>query len=130
MAKIDCSVTVNFLREKKRMCDSYMDGCGTCALREVSKYTEYSCSSYLFNFPGDAIEIVQKWSDEHPAKTRLMDIRVKYPNIPMEDGTPVVAPWVLGYCRECSMCSKADKITPDCWNEPVDGGATGKAAEK
>lgn len=131
MAKIDCSVTVNFLRERQRMCNSFKDGCKQCPLRDVSRYTEYTCSDYTYAHPETAIETVQKWSDEHPAKTRLEDLLEKYPGIVVEsNGRPVFYPAALGYCNNCDLCRYGDGDTHGlCWNEPVDGGATGKAVE-
>lgn len=126
MAKIDCSVTVNFFKECRRMCDSFCD-CSSCTLGMRDESGIHRCKAN--NNPEFAVEIVQKWSDEHPVKTRLDDVKERYPNIPTDDGVPIIAPWTLGYCQECENCSKSNKIVPDCWHEPVDGGATGKAVE-
>lgn len=128
MAKIDCSVTVNFLREIERMCNNC--SCGSdCLVFRLAHEDSASCGYYLSKHPKFAVKIVQKWSDEHSVKTRLDDVKERYPNIPTDDGAPIIAPWTLGYCQECKNCSKSDKIVPDCWHEPVDGGATGKAVE-
>ena len=89
----------------------------------------YNCKLLLFKHPETAIDIVQRWSDEHPQKTRLDDLLEKYPKAWMEANSSVVAPWELGYCRNCSKCSLNGRFLPDCWGEPVDGGATGEAVE-
>ena len=47
MAKIDCNVTINFLRERRRMCDSYGQECKDCALRRVNRFPTYTCSDYM-----------------------------------------------------------------------------------
>lgn len=75
MAKIDCSKTVNFLREYKRMCDSY-EHCCPCAFNESVRSEGISCNIYCKEHPEIAVE-----KAEH------------------------------------------------CWNEPLVGGATGKAVE-
>lgn len=131
MAKIDCSVTANFLSERQRMCDSYKHGCGNCALREASRYTEHTCSDYTYNNPDKAVGIIQKWSDEHPPKTRLDDIKERCPNVPLDgEGFPCFKPVMLGYCDNCDRCQNWKKPdTRNCWNEPLDGGATGEAVE-
>ena len=128
MAKIDCSVTVNFLREFKRMCDGH-EQCLQCALRDPVRIEGLSCNQYCKIHPDKAVEIIQKWSDEHQVKTRLDDIKERYPNVPLNGlGTPRFDPWMLGYCDKCSDCPHC--IGDDyCWHEPLDGGATGKAVE-
>jgi hypothetical protein len=78
--------------------------------------------------PEEAVKIIQKWSDEHPIKTRLYDLLEKYPNIPLgEDGEPDIYPNSLGYCGNCMKCIKFTER--HCWDEPLVGGATGKAVE-
>jgi len=128
MAKIDCSVTVNFLKERRRMCDSHRYSCGDCPLKEASRHAKCTCSDYEYAYPEAAIEILQKWSNEHPQKTRLDDIKEKYPNVEMMDGTPMFYPLRLGYCKDCDKCIVRGLIKR-CWGEPVDGGATGKAVK-
>lgn len=71
-----------------------------------------------------AIEAVEKWSQEHPRKTRLMDFLEKHPNAPMgEDGLPFLAPGSLGYCGDtpCYACKKAkDKPFAWCWEQEAE----------
>lgn len=125
MAKIDCSVTVNFLKEWRRYCGGRR--CGYCDLSEHNECGFPACQ--VKDHPDKAVGIIQKWSDEHPVKTRLDDLLEKYPKAWMEANSSVVAPWKLGYCRNCSKCSLNGRLLPDCWGEPVDGGATGEAVE-
>lgn len=130
MAKIDCSVTVNFLREFKRMCDGH-EQCLQCALRDPVRIEGLSCNQYCKIHPDKAVEIIQKWSDEHPVKTRLDDLLEKYPGVVVEsNGRPMFYPAALGYCGNCDLCKYSDgDMCERCWNEPLDGGATGKAVE-
>lgn len=125
MAKIDCSVTVNFFREWRRYCGGRR--CGYCDLSEHNECGFPACQ--VKDFPEKAVEVIQAWSNEHPVKTRLDDLLEKYPKFELfsETGRPMYKPRVFGYCTNCSACpnNKAEH----CWNEPVDGGATGKAVE-
>ncbi len=130
MAKIDCSVTMNYLREHTRMCKYHITRvkCHECPMGSSHNGTNYNCECLLFECPQKAVEIVQAWSDEHPVKTRLDDIKEKCPNIPLGgDGEPNIYPNSLGYCGDCTNCIKFTER--HCWLEPVDGGATGKAVE-
>ena len=125
MAKIDCSVTVNFLKEWRRYCGGRR--CGYCNLSEHNECGFPACQ--VKDFPERAVDVIQKWSDENPVKTRLDDLLEKYPKFEVfsETGRPMYKPRMFGYCTGCSTCpnNKAEH----CWNEPVDGGATGKAVE-
>lgn len=127
MAKIDCSTVVGFTREASRLCDTYRD-CDKCPMTRRKK-----CPMMLLDYDDpdvqSVVDALQAWSDEHPVKTRLDDLLEKYPKAWMEANSSVVAPWKLGYCRNCSKCSLNGRLLPDCWGEPVDGGATGEAVE-
>lgn len=130
MARIDCSDTVNFITEIDRMCHNTICG-DDCPVHMQARKDGASCGYYLSKHPEYAVDIVQKWSDEHPQKTRLEDLLEKYPNVPRSgDGTPHFSPSMLGYCRDCPECQNWNSPgVPKCWNEPLDGGATGKAVE-
>ena len=132
MAKIDCSVTVNYLQEHTRMCKHHIAHakCHECPMGSSHNGTNYNCESLLFECPQKAIEIVQKWSDEHQIKTRLDDLLEKYPKVYISSGnTPSIRPYMLGYCENCDDCVYSHCEAEVCWHEPLVGGATGKAVE-
>lgn len=127
MAKIDCSTVVGFAHEASRLCEMY-DDCGKCPFSGRKR-----CPKAVLEYDNPDVQSIidelQAWSNEHPVKTRLDDLLEKYPKAWMEANSSVVAPWKLGYCRNCSKCSLNGRFLPDCWGEPVDGGATGEAVE-
>ena len=124
MARIDCSVTVNFLKEWRRYCGGRR--CGYCDLSEHNECGFPACQ--VKDFPEKAVEVVQRWSDEHPVKTRLDDLLEKHPKFEVHpNGYPCLRPFMFGYCKDCGSCALSP--TSVCWDEPVDGGATGKAVE-
>lgn len=100
---IDCSKTENYFAEKRRMTKRAENGlckldCSNCPLCSVNNNKGLSCTASETLYPEKAIEIVQKWSDEHPQNTILMDFVKKYPNAPLEEnGTPRFCPYHLGY---------------------------------
>lgn len=130
MAKIDCSVTVNFLRVWRRMCLIEHAKCNDkCPFGICENGEGLGCDAFVQKFPMTAVEVAQRWSDEYSTKTRLDDLLEKCPNVPLNAvGTPRFDPWMLGYCDKCSDCPNCigDEY---CWHEPVNGGATGKAVE-
>lgn len=129
MAKIDCSVTENFFAELRRCREI-----GDCAKCLYSDTTGCILDLNRMNTDVGTIETmvaaVQQWSDEHPQKTRLEDLLKKYPKTYISSGnTPSIRPYMLGYCENCDDCVYSHCEASECWNEPVDGGATGKAVE-
>lgn len=112
MSKIDCSKTLNYVSEMKRMCESYGYQChGVPACPLANK----ACSQAK-TITQEKIDIVQKWSDEHPQETMAEHFFKLFPNAPKkEDGSPVLCPQTLGFKR--SPICNYDGCT-DCWNRP------------
>ena len=69
--KFDCRKTLNFLREKRRMCDTKSD-CEVCL--------GYNCIEGLD--PEEAINVVQEWSNTHeylePLNKREFDFIISF----------------------------------------------------
>lgn len=68
---------------------------------------------------------VEKWSAEHPQKTRLDDLKEKYPDVPLDDnGRLYCTPWHLGYCKgvdSCLNCNNFGAPLKECWDMPLEG---------
>ena len=118
---IDCNVTINYLKEKDRMCDSFEHNCTDCpafkpyynCLLDV-KTKGYSNKK--------AIKIVQKWSDEHPRKTIMDEFLEKYPNSNLAP-TSLCPFELLGIRKECKYFIDEDRqwnVCEECWNLPID----------
>ena len=120
---MDCSKTIDFFAELKRLCD----------LRLTSEAVAHDeqCPLYDFcrltrpkNYVKDAkkaIENLQKWSDEHPKKTYAQDFFEKFPKAQScSDGTPFVCRKriyggihsTLENCDYTGACYR-------CWSEPM-----------
>lgn len=129
MAKIDCSTVIGFVKEADRVCLMHEE-CKECPF-SGRKACPKAVLEYDTPDVQAIIDALQKWSDEHPVKTRLDDLLEKYPNVPLrEDGLLDFLPSRLGYCEDCRNCRCFENCCSDaCWNEPLDGGATGKAVE-
>lgn len=91
---IDCSRTENYFKEKARMTKKRKYGvcklkCTDCPLSVKNNGTGVSCESLEIHYPKKAVEIIQKWSDEHPPKTYLSEFLKNYPNAKLRaDRTP------------------------------------------
>ena len=114
--KIDCSKTVNFFDEYKRMCARENRlSCSKCPLSFIRNGTEYGCATYIRLYPNKAVEIVQKWSDEHEHWTYAEDFFEKFPNAPEEDdGTPK-SYWCDIYGTGKCISHQHHECA-DCWN--------------
>ena len=120
MGKIDCSITANYLKEKGRMTDNCFTSCNKCPLAWSNNGSNCSCNRFEVTHPEKAINIVQKWSDEHPQKTILEDFMEKHPNAPLfSDKTPQICPITLGYWSKEEITGCLYKSCLDCWNQPL-----------
>lgn len=63
--KYDCNKTADFLKERQRMCDTYSNCLGCPYVTP-----DMGCA-YCRNITQEHIDIVQKWSDDHPEKLKL-----------------------------------------------------------
>lgn len=71
--KKDCSNILVYKEEMNRMCQ-YLDSCRDCVLDDDT------CND-IDELSPEHIEIVQKWSDEHPVKTRQSELLKIFPEI-------------------------------------------------
>lgn len=128
---IDCTKTKNYFAEKARMtkkdklgrCKLY---CGECLLNNKNNGTSENllCGAFEAIYPEKAIEIVQKWSDEHPQKTYLSEFLKNYPNAELNHGVPKVCLKKLGAVSGCAKTKKGDVYIScySCWNQPIKDG--------
>lgn len=109
---------VKFLKERKRMCDSFGDSsCEGCLIYAIDIGT--GCFDFQDDHPKQTVEIVEKWSEEHPQETRLSQFLKYYPNAELNnDGTPrEICAHKLGI-REFKGCLTESCV--DCWNTPIE----------
>ena len=122
---MDCSKTINFLSELKRLCDS-RDGCVANAANKERCPMFGFCEDVLTRICAEdvktAIEIVQKWSDEHPKKTYAQDFFEKFPKAQSKsDGTPFVCrKRIYGGIRSTLEDCDYTGTCENCWNEPME----------
>ena len=129
MTRIDCSTVIGFVHEASRVCEMHEE-CAKCPMSERKKCPRKVLEYDKSDVQG-IVDELQKWSDEHQVKTRLDDLLEKYPKLPLrDDGLLDFLPSRLGYCEDCRNCRCFENISSGvCWNEPLEGGATGKAVE-
>ena len=107
---------LKFFKEFDRMCNYYSGGfCKGCPRKE-----EPSCDSSSTMSDEELAKLisdVEKWSKEHPQRTRVQDFLEKYPNAMMcNDDSPRACCKHLGYIMSCPE----DKNCKECWNTTLE----------
>lgn len=101
---------VKYLKEYERMCRSYGFDCGECEINKMRNGD--GCTSIINKYPEEAVSIVEKWSKEHPIKTRKSEFLKMFPNARMgSDGFPNLCLRILDMtipCQghTCEQCKK------------------------
>ena len=114
----------NYLVEKNRMLNNLgrISGilcagtkCDVCPLSKWKNGRDLSCTTFEFEYPIEATEIVHKWAEEHPRKMRKDILLERFPNAKLkEDGIPEACAESVGICTcKCESCTK-------CWNTEVE----------
>lgn len=118
---MDCSKTIDFFAEIKRLCGSRAGRCADADDEEqcpMFDYCEHSITTRGTEEITKAIENLQKWSDEHPKKTYAQDFFKKFPDAPIDKSFKEKCPWV---CRMGIYGGKCPGTECDeCWNEPME----------
>ena len=96
----------------------------------MNKNKKYSsCELFMMKEPEKAVEIIEKWSDEHPVKTRQSVFLERYPDTTKdENGVIDIAPCVIERSRfrknSKRICNTPEKSCKQCrneyWNEEVE----------
>lgn len=108
-----------FIMTMRRICqNSYCNDCviGSFCGKTWDGWTEIDTE--------EAVEIVEKWVEGHPVKTRQTEFLKKFPNTAVSHGTIDILPCWLdktlaedcddGYPRECVECRK------EFWNKVIE----------
>lgn len=91
-----------------RMCSKYaILDCQHCPLSQNNNRLGCSCDDFMRAFTDKANEIILKWCEEHPVKTRQDEFLKMFPNARIIDG-------IIGICPrhfEIAYACKATKGT-------------------
>ena len=122
---MDCSKTTDFFSEVKRLCDSraaceaVVPNGEQCPLFE---FCEHTLTTIRAEEAIKAIEILQKWSNEHLKKTYAQDFFEKFPKAQgCADGSPFVCRKRIYGGKISSRYDTCDYAgaCQNCWNEPL-----------
>lgn len=116
---------VEFLKKLKRMCDKNRDSChGSCYVCEIFvKKVEksISCSSFIKEYPEEAVSIVEKWSAEHPAKTRQSEFLNVFPDAEILENRAIqICPKLIEKSKEFNCRMSCDDCQEKYWLAEVE----------
>lgn len=105
---------VEYLKQKNRMTNNCTIACNTCPLAIENNNRNLVCANFVRHYIEEAVEIVENWAKEHPAKTYKDVFLEKFPDAKIEkNGVPYpciiylfgekVRPRVCGNCS-CTYC--------------------------
>lgn len=124
--KMDCNKTINFLAELNRLCTLRT----RCVADEANEEQcpllgrcENALTKICIEDATKLVEIVQKWSDEHPNKTYAQDFFEKFPKAQSNsDGTPlfVCRKRIYGGIPPKSEGCDYTGACKNCWNKPME----------
>ena len=117
---MDCSKTIDFFSEFRRLCDSRADCEADVANQEQCPLHSFCRQSLTIRAEEiiTAVENLQKWSDEHPKKTYAQDFFEKFPDAPKDESAKLKCP--LACRREIYNGKCPDMECDECWNEPME----------
>lgn len=107
---------LEFLKERKRMCNSYK-GCGGCPLERGNCGLNTSTSNEKCE---RIITAVEQWSKEHPRKTRQSMFLEQYPEARIgDDGVLQIYPCSISASHRNARgnCITMGRKCPDCRRE-------------
>lgn len=120
---------VKFIEERDRMCKSFGHECEKCPAFIACKDKCCSCAVAMKSSMNaeDQVAIVEKWSVEHPRKTRKSKFLEQYPMATLNElGVIPICPLKLinNHKNSNRMCTTPGKTCDECmqafWSEEVD----------
>lgn len=102
-------------REGRKSCICAGTECGICPLSICKNGRNLSCTTFELEYPIEATEIVRKWAEEHPRKTRKDVLKEAFPNASIDD----ICALKLGLCS-IDDCSNISGDCFKCWNTKIE----------
>ena len=108
---------LEFLKEERRMCNSFDIGCVKCPLGDIGCCVSPEETDEEFE---REIAIVEQWSKEHPRKTRQSVFLKQYPEADLDDCGVLKAcpiPISASHRNIYGRCARAGVKCSDCRRE-------------
>lgn len=111
---------VKFVTSMSRICQN--SNCNDCV---ISSFCGKTCNERTEIDTEEAVEIVEKWVEDHPIKTRLTEYKKVFPNCRLRDnGYPSADPCLImdSYSSgdDCEKFSSCNECRKEFWNEVIE----------
>nr|DAR00773.1 MAG TPA: YokU-like protein [Caudoviricetes sp.] len=118
---------VEFIRGRERMCRTFNMRCRGCEIADRMEGNE-SCNDYIKRCPAEAVAIVEKWSKEHPRKTRQSEFLKMFPEAFVYQGSIDIEPCKIVKSKydteQCKLRKTREWSCENCreqfWHEEVE----------
>lgn len=115
---------VKFAKEWDRMCKTFRL-CSGCPIRKLinEKEKNYTCRDIFCIYPEEVVPIIEKWSAEHPAKTRQSEFLKMYPYASLFRGYIDICPKKIDVTIEDSVncnITACDECKSRYWSKEVE----------
>ena len=117
---------IKYFEIKKRMTEGCKSSsCKTCPLSVQDNNVDQFCTDLELEYPEKVVEIVEKWAEEHPAKTRMSELLKKFPKAEVlkygHDEYIDICPVSIDTTRTCPN-GECKNCKLEYWNEEVENG--------
>lgn len=111
---------VKFLKEKERICRKH--DCVGCPIGTKTGGCAVGFSCNREKTAEEVVAIVEKWSNEHPIKTRQREFLEMFPNAKFADGVIDICPCQIDtkIKDDCSRLSPCFNCRKAYWSEEVE----------
>lgn len=102
---------LEFMHERKRMCESFGINCLGCPAKE---------NDYCIRWQEEIVLIVEKWSAEHPRKTHQSEFLKQWPETNLDAfGVIQICPIAISAVHrdESGECKDPERLCIDCRRE-------------
>ena len=104
---------VEFIKKQDIMCKQF-NLCVDCPMYEENNGHNIPCGELMNKYPEEFVHIVEKWSKEHPGKTRQSEFLKMFPNAQtLRNGTPIICPKVVDSKYNCN--GSCDNCRKEYW---------------
>ena len=111
---------VKYVKTKYRLCRS-KDSCSECPLQDKENCC---CIADTIEYVEKAVQIVEEWAKDHPAKTRKSEFLKMFPNAQMVDIERIFCVAHFDVTKKCKGINPSEEQCIACryrfWNEEME----------
>ena len=113
---------IEYLKAKRRMTKNKCSkNCNDCPLSYENNEFRLACRTLENNYPEKAVEIVDKWVKEHPAKTKQSEFLKIFPDTEIDrNGSINVCPKNINRQYNCCDYDNCEKCREKFWLEEIE----------